>query len=290
MNIEGLILIGESINDSIPSTHELFEKNDMNGIIELAKFQDEKGADYIDVNVGRRPPGLMADIVKKIQQVTSKPLSLDTPDVEIAAAGLEVYNPELAGNKKLILNSITLSRLELFDLYRKHPFIPILLVTESMDEQGKAKINRTAEETYSTAKKMVEISCNHIEHFTNDQCILDPGITPIGSDSEGYFKRLIESIKMIHDDSDLTGVNISVGLSNFTVMLPLKRADGSPLKSPLESAFLTMAMPMGLNMIIGSVKRKYEILPNDHPAMQCLKEILQLEGIDVIKRVMTYYS
>jgi hypothetical protein len=51
-----------------------------------------------------------------------------------------------------------------------------------------------------------------------------------------------------------------------------------------------MAMPMGLNMIIGSVKRKYEILPNDHPAMQCLKEILQLEGIDVIKRVMTYYS
>jgi len=83
---------------------------------------------------------------------------------------------------------------------------------------------------------------------------------------------------------------MSVGLSNFTVMLPSKKADGSPVKSPLESAFLTMAMPMGFNTIIGSVKRKYQILPEDHPAMQCLKDILDMEGYDCIMRVMSYYS
>ena len=59
---------------------------------------------------------------------------------------------------------------------------------------------------------------------------------------------------LIHQDKDLAGVNMSVGLSNFTAMLPSKKADGSPVKGPLESAFLTMAMPMGLNTIIGSVK------------------------------------
>jgi hypothetical protein len=73
-------------------------------------------------------------------------------------------------------------------------------------------------------------------------------------------------------------------------MLPAKKADGSPVKSPLESAFLTMAMPMGLNTVIGSVKRKYTILPDDHPAMQCLKDVLQSEGINVIFRIMNYYS
>jgi len=73
-------------------------------------------------------------------------------------------------------------------------------------------------------------------------------------------------------------------------MLPSKRADGSPVKGPLESAFLTMAMPYGLNMIIGSVKRKYAILPEDHPAMQCLKDVLELEGFDIITRVMSFYS
>ena len=88
MTIPGLTIIGESINDSVPSTHVLFEKNDMAGIIELAKSQGENGAAYIDVNVGLRSPGFMADVVRKIQQHISLPLSIDTPDPEIAAAGL----------------------------------------------------------------------------------------------------------------------------------------------------------------------------------------------------------
>jgi hypothetical protein len=72
--------------------------------------------------------------------------------------------------------------------------------------------------------------------------------------------------------------------------LPSKRADGSPVKSPLESAFLTMAMPLGLNTIIGSVSRKYTLLADEDPAMQCLKEVLKLEGVDIIMRVMMYFS
>ncbi|MFC1569731.1 dihydropteroate synthase [bacterium] len=290
MSIEGLKIIGESINDSVPSTHQLFEDNNIDGILELAKSQDEKGAAYIDVNIGTNPPGFMADLVTKIQQVTSKPLSIDTPDIEIAAAGLEVYQPELANGKKPILNSISQSRLNMFDLYEKQPFIPILLITEDVNEAGEPVMNHTADETYKTAKKFVNVANQTIDNFSNEHVILDPGIMPIGSDSEGNFRRLMESIKMIHKDPDLRGINMSVGLSNFTVMLPPKCADGSPVKSALESAFLTMAMPFGFNMIIGSVKRKYKTLPDEHPAMKCLKDILSLDGFDVIMRVMEFYS
>ena len=83
---------------------------------------------------------------------------------------------------------------------------------------------------------------------------------------------------------------MSVGLSNFTVMLPPKRADGSPVKGPLESAFLTKAMPLGLDMVIGSVKRNYELLPADHPAMQCLEDCIRAGGFDAIMRVREFYS
>ena len=38
------------------------------------------------------------------------------------------------------------------------------------------------------------------------------------------------------------------------------------MKGPLESAFLTKAMPLGLDTVIGSVKRNYELLPPDSPA------------------------
>ncbi|MGD0037240.1 MAG: dihydropteroate synthase [Bacteroidota bacterium] len=290
MGIAGLTIIGESINDSVPSTHDLFEKNDIAGIIELAKSQAGSGAAYIDVNVGLRSPGFMAEIVKNIQEHISLPLSIDTPDPEIAAAGLEAYNPELAGKRKPILNSISQARLQMFDIYKKQPFIPIMLVTEGAEKSGDIKMNKTAEETYATAKVMMNIARERIKDVKNSELIFDPGIMPIGSDSDGNFKRLINSIRLIHQDADLKSVNMSVGLSNFTVMLPSKRADGSPVKGSLESAFLTMAMPMGFNTIIGSVKRKYSLLADDHPAMQCLKDILELEGYDIIMRVMNYYS
>ncbi len=290
MSIPGLTIIGESINDSIPSAHKLFEEKNIDGIVELARFQAENGATYIDVNVGVRSPEFMAVIVQKIQQHVSVPLSIDTPDPQIAAAGLEAYNTELAGGKKPILNSISEARLEMFDIYANQPFIPVLILTEGIHDSGEIKMNKTTEQTYNTAKSILSTAREHIENVSNDRIILDPGIVPIASDSEENFKRLINSIKLIHQDSDLSGINISVGLSNFTVMLPSKKSDGSPVKSPLENAFLTMAMPIGLNTIIGSVKRKYTLLPNDHPAMQCLKDIMTMEGYDVIMRVINYYS
>jgi len=232
----------------------------------------------------------MAEVVKKIQQHISLPLSIDTPNQEIAAAGLEAYQADRAGNHQPILNSISASRLAMFDLYALQPFIPILLITESVGDAAGANMNKTAEQTYTTAKTMVKIARERIQSIRNDQLILDPGIVPIGSDAHGNFKRLINTLQLIHQDSNLAGMNISVGLSNFTVMLPAKKADGSPVKGPLESAFLTMAMPLGLNTIIGSVKRNYTLLPEDHPAMQCLKDVLTMDGLAALMRVMSYFS
>ena len=290
MALDGLKIIGESINDSVPSTHALFEANDLDQIVALARLQDEMGAAYIDVNIGLRPPAFMAECVKRIQQATSKPLSIDSPDAAIVEAGLEAYNPARANNRKPILNSISLSRLEMFDLCKKQPFIPILLATEGVDQAGEAKMNKTTDETYQTARDILRIASERIPDFSNDQCIIDPGIAPVGSDMDGNFKRLMASMQRIHEDPDMQGVHMSVGLSNFTVMLPSRCGDGSPVKGPLESAFLTLAMPLGLDMVIGSVKRNYRILDASHPALQCLNDVLELDGFDVITRIMQFYS
>lgn len=288
MSIPGLTLIGESINDSVPSTHLLFEEGNLDGVVELARGQAASGAAYVDVNVGPRSPAFMAAVVRKIQEHVTAPLSIDTPDVAIAAAALEVYDPRRTGGKIPVLNSISEARLGMFDLYRDHPFIPILLVTEGMNPSGEMVLNKSAEQIHATAKAMVSAARRHIPDFRNDKVILDPGIMPIGSDSSGDFRRLMSALALIHHDPELSGANISVGLSNFTQMLPAKRGDGSPSKGPLESAFLTMAMPLGLNTIIGSTKRKYALLPDDDPAMECLREVLTLEGIEAVMRVMLY--
>jgi cobalamin-dependent methionine synthase I len=265
------------------------ESGDVGGPVELARFQDDKGAAYIDVNVGSRPPELMAELVRQIQQVTAKPLAIDSPDPEIAKAGLEAYDPDRAGGQKPILNSISALRMEMFDLCEVQPFKPILLISEQVVE-GKSEPCQTAEQTLAAAKLLRDEARAPGRQMTNDDLIFDPGIAPIGSDCEGNLHRLVRAMEMIHDDPDLAGVHMSVGLSNFTVMLPPKRADGSPVKSPLESAFLTKTMPLGLDMIIGSVKRKYRLLKPDHPAMVCLEEVLQAEGFDCLMRVKEFYS
>jgi len=287
MPIPNLTIIGESINDSVPSTHKFFEAGDIAGLKELAIAQDVGGAGYIDVNVGPRSGEFLAEMVRHVQSVTTKPLSIDTPDPVMAEIGLKAYDSSRAGGVMPILNSISPLRMEMFDLYRIMPFMPILLASERV-ENGVGKPNHSAEEVYQTALLMVREAAKH--GIPVNQCIIDPAISPIGADTEGRFHCLMGAIRLIHGDPELKGVHMSVGLSNFSVMIPPKRADGSPSKGPLESAFLTMAVPMGMDFVIGSVKRKYEILTPDHPAMQCLNDCLQLEGFDVIMRVQEYYA
>lgn len=289
MAIEGLKIVGESINDSIPSTRSLFDARNFDGIKALARSQDEKGAAYIDVNVGYRSPTFMAEVVRQVQSVTAKPLAIDTPDLELAAAGLDAYDPQTAVGKLPILNSISPLRLEMLNLYKVRRFMPILMVSERV-EDDRAMPNKTGEETYAAARHMLRALRESGYGIPNEQVIIDTGMAPLGSDTEGQLKRVLKGMKLIHADPDFAGVHMSVGLSNFTIMLPSRCKDGSPVKSALESAFLTMASRVGLDMIIGSLNREYELLGADHPAMVCLEDVLRLGGFDAIIRVKEFYS
>ena len=285
MAFDGLTIIGESINDSVPSTNALYEAGDFDGISELARFQEDGGAKYIDVNVGVRSPETMTKTVKAVLASTHVPVSIDSPDYALAEAGLRAYDPSRG---KPILNSISPLRTEMFNLYSITPFRPILLLTERIDESGESVPSRTVDDVYSAALFLFEKAKER--GIENDDIIFDPGVSPIGSDSEGALGRLVGALEKIHANPDMKGVHASVGLSNFTVMLPSKRKlDGSPVKSPLESALLTIAFPLGMDHVVGSVKRKYERLPEDSEALQVVRECMELGGFASIKRVRKFY-
>ena len=272
-------IIAESLNDSVPGTRKLYETGDMSGIRELAKFQDEQGAVYIDVNVGSFSADFFAQVVREVQSTTKKPLALDSPDPAMIEAGLKAYDDSVG---LPILNSISPLRKELFGLYKLRKFRPVLLISE-----GESGACHTAEETIESATLLLSLS--QTAGIPNDDLIFDPGVAPIGSDSEGNLIRLMETMRQMNADSRFAGVHTSVGLSNFTVMLPPRRKDGSPVRSPLESAFLTRTIPLGLDYVIGSVKRNYEILSDDHPAQQCFDDCVKQGGFDSVMRVRKFY-
>jgi cobalamin-dependent methionine synthase I len=285
--IKELKIIGESINDSVPPTHELFEKKDMKGIQEVALKQAEGGAAYIDVNVGMNEPDFMAHVVKKVQEVVDVPLAIDSPDLEIQRAGLTAYDPARAGNRKPVLNSISELRLELLDLYSVEPFIPMLMASER-SEDGKRLPNKTGTEIHATAKRLVEKCRQGGIDLGNDELIIDPGLAPIGADYENITRATLEGVQKIHEDPDLSGIHMSVGLSNFAVMLPKKTPAGFPVKTILESAFLTLTVPLGMDYVVGNINREYQMLDEDHPALVALKEAVEAGGFSAIERIQKF--
>ena len=281
-----LNIIAEKINDSVPSTHELFEKGDIQAIINLAREQAE-GATYIDVNIGMHDPSLMEELITSIQAQVTLPLSIDTPSPAIAERALKVYDPAKAGGAKPLLNSISLGRLEMFDLLKIQPFKAILMASERLQDQETVQ-NCQAQDVLDAARQIYE----HAQKFgfANDDIIFDPTIAPVGSDFQGLTRMTVEGIGLIGKHEAFKGCHMSVGLSNFTVQIPSKTQSGALVKTPLENAFLTLTVPRGLDYCVGSTKKKYEFLAEDHPALIALNDILKLDGFDVIMRVQDFYN
>ena len=83
---------------------------------------------------------------------------------------------------------------------------------------------------------------------------------------------------------------MSGGLSNLSVQLPSKEIAGAPMKLQLENAYLTLAVPNGFDMVLGTPWRGYEILPEDHVVLGHFKDILALDGLDALRRIRKMYK
>ena len=284
-----LKIIAEKINDSVPGTHKLFEADDFKGLVDLAKLQTEQGASYIDVNIGPRSPELMIKLVKAIQEVVSIPLCIDSPDFEIQKAGLSAYDPGKAGGKKPLMNSISELRMEFIELAQIQPVKFLVLCTESSVDGG-LKPNESGEEIFAAGLRVSREIRKQCAYLTNDDLFFDPGMGPLGADMNGITNATIDAVKLIHEAEELKGCHMSVGLSNFSVQLPSRTAGGDLVKTPLESAFLTLTNPLGMDHVIGSTKKKYRILEDNHPALETVKDILKLKGFDRLMRIQEFYS
>jgi len=284
-----LKIIAEKINDSVPSTHKLFEADDFDGLVNLAKAQADQGAAYIDVNVGPRSPELMARLVTAIQDVVSLPLCIDSPDLDLQKAGLTAYKPAKAGGEMPLVNSISELRMEFVELAEIQPVKFLVLCTESSVD-GNLKPNETGEEIFAAGLRVSTELKKRWSYLSNDHLFLDPGMGPLGADMNGITNATIDAVRLIHESADLKGCHMSVGLSNFSVQLPSRTAGGDLVKTPLESAFLTLTNPLGMDHVIGSTKKKYKLLDDNHPALQTVKDILELEGFDRLTRIQEFYS
>ena len=291
MNKFKLNVLGERINPGFKSTRALFDNEDFAGIQALAVKQVEAGAFALNVNVGPRAmtdPHFMAEVIRSIQAVVSVPLSFDFPSAEVQEVCLKSYDQEKAGGRLPIINSIAETRWDLMELIRIRPFQVILMGTERL-EDGVAKPNKTGAEIAATAKRATNRLVSGYGLKISDVYV-DISVSALIADTTGGIKATLDGIQMIGGDPELKGINISGGLSNIGQQLPAKAADGSDLKEQLEYAFLTLAVPSGMNTVLGTPWRQYQSLPEDNFVLQTFTGFLELTGSKALRQVRRFYA
>ena len=222
-----MILIGESINIMSQTIGPAMKERNPGPIHEMAKMQDEAGADYLDINIGparKNGDELMAWVVKTVQEVTDKPLSLDTTNSMAMEAGLKVHKG------RALINSISPVRMEEgLPMVKKHNanMIGLLWGVEGMPRDANERCVLAVDLIYKANEMGIP----------NEDIWIDPISNPV-SEEINQVRSCIEFLSMLQDIAP--GCKSTVGLSNIS--------NGTPthLRPYLNRTHMIMLMRQGL--------------------------------------------
>ncbi|MBI4296758.1 MAG: dihydropteroate synthase [Chloroflexi bacterium] len=218
-----VVLIAESLNVMSKSIGPALRNRDPEPVKAMAKAEDAAGADYIDINIGpARKAGdeLMSWAVKTVQEVTNKPLSLDTTNPIAMEAGLKVHRG------KALINSISPVRAdEELPFVRKYGayMVGLLWGVDGMPRDAAERGVIAAELLYKANEAGI----------TNEEIWIDPIASPVSVEIN-QVKACFEFMSMLQDIAP--GCKSTVGLSNISNGTPDK------LRPWLNRTFLMMLM------------------------------------------------
>ncbi len=222
-----MILIGENINVMSQTLGPALRGRDPGPIQEMAKKEAEAGIDYLDLNIGpARKAGdeLMAWVVNTVQEVTDKPLSLDTTNPVAMEAGLKAYKG------RALINSISPERVEEeLPMVQKYDadMIGLLWGADGMPRDANERCVLAVDLIYKANEMGIP----------NEKIWIDPIATPISVEIN-QVKACAEFMGMLQDIAP--GCKSTVGLSNISNGTPTE------LRPYLNRTYLIMLMRYGL--------------------------------------------
>ena len=234
-----MLIIGESLNATIPAVHQAVIDHDESKIASLARTQAGCGANMLDVNAAVPGQSEVEDLVwmvQTVQQATDLPLVLDSSNPEALEAALAIHKGPTP-----IINSITGEMKEehvgLLQLAVKHN---CGLVGMCMDEAG---ISSDPEVRCSIAVKLLERATS--AGLEPENLYIDPLVMAIAADYAAGAVSL-EVLRLIHER--LPQVSTFCGASNISY--------GMPLRKLLNSTFVSMQMALGMNAFLVDVRNR----------------------------------
>ncbi|MGC2418928.1 MAG: dihydropteroate synthase [Candidatus Acidiferrales bacterium] len=291
MAIPGVSIIGDRINPGFKTTKALIEAQDVAGLQALAVRQVQAGAWCLDVTVGSRGYTdfqFLTEVIRALQAAVDVPLCFDYPSAAVQEVCLKAYDPAKAKGRKPVVNSLAETRLEMLDLVKICPFQVVLMASERLEE-GSAKSNKLTSEVLGVARRMTA-KLTQEYGFSRSDILVDVTIHSLISDLEGLTKMALDAIRSIGEDPELKGIHIMGGMTNIGNMLPPLKFDGVSLRQLTENAFLTLAVPLGFDTIMGTPWNDFRLLPDDNVVLQTLKDFNELKGLDAMRRLRKLWA
>jgi len=234
-------LIGERANaNGSKAFRELLLKDDLEGMLAVAKEQEDTGAHFTDICVayaGRNEKEDMRQLMLLLNKTLTAPVVIDSTEPDVVEVALKHY----AG--KPVINSINFEdggeKLHrILKTVKRHPSAVIAL---TIDEEGMAM---TADRKFAIAERIYKVYTEEYGLKPED-LIFDPLTFSIGSGDTTLTDAAIQTIEAIRRiKTELKGAKTVLGLSNISFGLS---AASRPL---LNSVFLHDAVAAGLDMAI----------------------------------------
>jgi 5-methyltetrahydrofolate--homocysteine methyltransferase len=226
-----LIIIGEKINGSIPSTAKAIESRDETFIRDMAKKQTEFGANYIDVNAGTRPEierETLRWLMDLVQGTVDTPLCIDSSDVDVIIDMLPF------AKRPGMINSVSEEHSKCERLMPKIADTEWNLVALTCDADG---IPTEAKDKFKIASSIIEKAESY--GIKQSRLFVDPLVMTIGSVQTSLLS-FNEAVKLIKDK--FPDVHITSGLSNIS--------HGMPYRKIINQSFLILAMAAGMDSAV----------------------------------------
>ncbi len=242
------MIVGERTNtNGSKKFKELLQKDDLDGMVSMAREQEREGAHILDVctaYVGRDEVADMKAFVKRLNTELQIPMMLDSTEYPVLEASLQL----VAG--KAIVNSINLEdgvdkMLAKTEMIKRYGASAVAL---TIDEGGMAK---TAEKKLEVAKRIYDLAIS--VGLAPYDLIFDALTFTLSTGNEDDRKLGLETLKGIElIKKHLPGVKTILGVSNISFGFDAK------IRRILNSVFLHYAVEVGLDMAIVNAQK---ILP-----------------------------
>lgn len=263
-------MIGERANATGSKIfRDMLLKNDVDGITQLCKNQEDEGAHFIDLSTayaGRNEIDDYIALVPLLNNALTAPLVVDSTDPKAVLESLKRYSG------KCIINSVNFEDggeklYKMLDIVKEHPACMVAL---TIDEEGMAQ---TAERKFKIAERLYNVWVNEYG-FPPEDLLIDALTFSIGSGEESLLRAAIETLSAIElIKKHLKGVKTVLGLSNVSFGL-------SPSSRPiLNSVFLDCAVKSGLDAAIVHASKLMPISSlTEKDVNTCLNLIYAKEG------------